>query len=31
MYFRKLLLEKMLDDPGPKGMPLKEALFETLC
>jgi len=27
MYFRKLLLEKMLADPGPKGMPLKEALF----
>ena len=31
MYFRKLLLEKMLADPGPKGMPLKDALFETMC
>jgi hypothetical protein len=31
MYFRKLLLEKMLYDPGPKGYPLKEALFETMC
>ena len=31
MYFRRLLLEKMLADPGPKGMPLKDALFETMC
>lgn len=31
MHYRKLLLEKMLKDPGPKGYPLKEALSETLC
>ena len=31
MYFRKLLLEKMLYDPGPKEYPLKEVLFETMC
>ena len=31
MLYRKLLLKKMLRDPGPKGSPLKDALFETLC
>ena len=31
MHYRKLLLEKMLNDPGPKGYPLKDALFETCC
>jgi len=28
-FYRKLLLRKMLDDPGYKGTPLKDALFET--
>jgi transposase len=31
IHFRKILLEKMLRDPGPKAYPMKEALFETLC
>ena len=31
LHYRKLLLDKMLKDPGPKGMPLKDALFETFC
>ena len=22
---------KMLDDPGPRSQPMKDALFETLC
>ena len=30
MLYRKLLLEKMLLDPGPKRKPLNEALLETL-
>ena len=30
-HFRKVLLRKMLDDPDPKSLPMKEALHETLC
>ena len=30
-YFRKVLLQKMLDYPEAKSTPLKEALFQTFC